>query len=73
MDINSKLFKDRNAYLETKSKEVEKKTIKLKPKKFNRLILDHIESYKNEIISQEEKSILKKKNKNIQQDPKEIN
>lgn len=36
LDINSKLFKDRNAYLEPKKKENEKKVVQLKPRKFNK-------------------------------------
>lgn len=43
LDINSKLFKDRNAYLESKP-ENESKSVILKPKKFNKFIIKHIES-----------------------------
>jgi hypothetical protein len=44
LDINSKLFKDRNAYLEPKKKENEKRIFNLKPRKFNKYIVNHIES-----------------------------
>lgn len=44
LDINAKLFQDRNAFLEPKQKDTPKKTTQLKPRKFNKHIVNHIES-----------------------------